>query len=66
MQKEKKKLGEEKKTQAMEKKNFSKLLDMNEEETPEDKYTELLSDQEIEDIIKIINKKYPNGVFPYH
>ena len=50
----------------MEKKNFSKLLDMNEEEPPEDKYTELLSDQEIEDIIKIINKKYPNGVFPYH
>jgi len=65
---EKKRLGEEKRNQALEKKNSStsKILDLNEAEPPEEQYTEPLSDQDIESIIKIIIKKYPNGVFPYH
>lgn len=41
------------------------MLDLNEEEPVEDKYTELLTDNEIEDIMKVINKKYPKGMFPY-
>ena len=32
----------------------------------EEKYIELITESEIDDIIKIINKKYPNGIFPYH
>lgn len=42
------------------------MLDLNEEEPVEDKYTELLTDNEIEDIMKVINKKYPTGIFPFH